>query len=785
MASPSLIVLARKAEWERLCTESAARALMLAGVGGPDTGPVAWIPLDDFTCGAPKLDAAWSERLRPCAAGGRAPMVVVWCQDARTPDGLLASTLASFGQLLIELLQQDRTPPRLKAIIHVSPDGLQPADAQVLRWLAEGDGMTDREQGGSLAERRRAMVTMDPAITPAWPIGLRELKGPARRPVYLMSDRTRVDRQGRSWPVADVWPLQVARLLAAIEHAPNRQGGLRGWRAISASPSTIVAADLERETFRHVRRCLESAGSGTSASGSLQQERPDTSLVETGGCPQHCRDLNGTGLARPRLPDWWTLDEQETVRRSRERLDDSGGLETPRQSLWYRCFRMRGGRFVADRLHKAAASLEQVLGRGGIRHRLWQFIHRDAAVLPWIAEGQFRAFLPPAGDLSRDLARWEALVDADEVAAKARRESAIKGAELDVARDHFMGVGWRLLCAVAGCLFISTVFATMMRDRFWIAAAAATLGGSVACVLIGWLELRAGRRAVDELEHDIRQGEAAIADGYHRRVALGADGELRGRILNWTASCSHVRQCAQRLSALCELSERRILKSSTDGLIASGARGGFHEASSLSLRDAASTTPRESSPDQPELTRVLQNSESGFEQWWSETLQLLDPACSGSIPAKRFTALLDQRLGALIEDIRPAVLDILQKQDTTSDPSRMLAEELHRRLGHSSDLSLIGAPTLRARGHSLHRVVSYLAPSASLAARGKAAVEQYVGSAQAVSAAVAPVDRWGMLGLFLDEVALTIVPTSADGQNQFVLLEGDAPDRGASERHDA
>lgn len=783
---PSLIVLARRAEWERLRTESAARALMLSGTGAHKVGSVAWIPLDDFVAGTPICDAAWRERLQPCAAGRGAPMVVVWCQDAGTPDGLLASTLASFGDLLIASLQQDRTPPRLKAIIHISPAGLQPADARILQWLADDQTVVEPPSTSQADRRPEGAESPVQALPSAWPLGLRELRGPSRRPVYLMSERTRVDRQGRAWPVVDVWPPQVARLLAAIENRPNREGGLRGWRAIAASPSTMLAADLERETYRHVRRCLESAGSGTSSVDLMRQERPDTELIDASGCPSHCRDINGSGLSHPQLPDWWALDEQESVRSSMERLDDSGSLRTPRQSLWYRCFRARGERFTRDRLHKAVASLEQVLGRGGLRLRIWQVIHRDAAVLPWIAEGQFQAALPPADDLSRDLARWESLVDADEAAARARRESAIKASELDLARDHFMGVGWRLMCALAGCLFISTVFATMMpTGQFWIAAIAAAAGGVLSCVVIGWLEQRAGRRAANEVERDIRSGEAAIADGFYRRVALGAEGDLRGRVLRWSAACSHVRQCAQRLRALCELSERRVLKSSTDGLVTSGSLGSFHAASSFSLHDALSTPSREAPTDHPDLASVLQRSESGFEHWWSETLAQLDPARSGSVPSHRFTAMLDERLDALIEDIRPAVLNILQKQDVTSNPSQILAESLQSRLGPSGDFSMIGAPTLRARGHALHRVVSYLAPSDSLVSLGQAAIQAYVGSAQAVSASVAPVDRWGMLGLFLDEITLTIVSSSGNQGSSFELLEGDAPDLGLTERSNA
>ena len=782
-SSPSLIVLARRTEWERLRTESSARALMLADSDVDSASSVVWIPLDEFARGTPTFDEKWEERLRPCAAGRGAPMVVVWCQDENTPDGLFAFTLDSFGKLLIASLQQDRTPPRLKAIIHISPSGLPQRDANVLSWFAQsgggGEDQSDTGGPGLLGAKRDAIHPIDTA----WSSGLQELKGPLRRPVYLMSERTRVDRQGRSWSVSEIWPLQVARLLAAIEHRPSREGGLRGWRAIDASASEMLTSDIERETFRHVRRCLESAGSGKTSNDLLKQERPDTALIETADCPNHCRDLNGSGLLHPHLPDWWRLDENQSFRASTERLDDSGGLNTPHQSLWSRCFRARGGRFIRDRMRKAQASLEQVLGQGGLRLRIWQLIHRDAAVLPWIAEGHFQASLQVKDDLSRDMSRWELLVDADEAASISRRKSTIKAVELDLARDHFMGVGWRLLSAVAGCLFISTVFASMMGEQgFWIAALAATLGGSIACFVIGWLEVRAGRRALDEVERDVRTGEAAIADGFYRRVALGADGELRGRVLHWAAACGHVRQCAQRLLALCELSERRILKSSSDGLVTSDSLGSFHAATSLSRRGNHSTTPREVPSAHPDLALVLQRSEADFEQWWTTTLDLLDPARSGCVSSRRFTAMLDRRLAVLLEDVRPTVLSMLQEQDTLSRPSQMLAAALNRQLGSSSDLAMVGAPTLRARGHSLQRVVSYIAPSAELAARGRAAVEEYVGSAQPVSAGVAPVDRWGMLGLFLDEVTLTLVPTGSGSNFRLELLEGGAPQPDMAER---
>ena len=203
LVPPSLVLASTRQVWERLRDDSGARALAVSLDAAEGEGDVRWVPLE-----ADGEADEWSARLRTVAAAPRAPMAIVWVASRRGDAVRLLEALDLLGRRMLGSLQRDRVPPSIGAIVFVAEDGLSEDDAIALETMGSG--------GRNLGE-----------LVARLPAGAAQVLGPRGRPVYLMSRRTRVDTDGRSWPVREIWPIEVGRLLASVAASPGRQPGGR------------------------------------------------------------------------------------------------------------------------------------------------------------------------------------------------------------------------------------------------------------------------------------------------------------------------------------------------------------------------------------------------------------------------------------------------------------------------------------------------------------------------------------------------------------------------------
>ena len=174
---PSLVIAAPRPTWGRLRTDSGARVLAVASDASAEDGDVRWIPLleSDLESDDERSNDAWTRRLRAVAASPQAPLVLLWVAGSQGEAKEFLKAIEVLGRRMLALLQRDRVPPRVAAVIYVAESGLSEDDVRALETIACA--------GRNLTRNDRESI----------PAGLAEMLGPRGRPVYLMSRRTRVD----------------------------------------------------------------------------------------------------------------------------------------------------------------------------------------------------------------------------------------------------------------------------------------------------------------------------------------------------------------------------------------------------------------------------------------------------------------------------------------------------------------------------------------------------------------------------------------------------------------
>jgi hypothetical protein len=757
---PTLVVAATAPVWDRLRRGSGARALLLAEDAGVDAGDIRWLPLDPPESDA---DATWAERLKCVAATPAAPIVLLW--HAPGPGGAedFARSCEELGHRMSSLLQRDRMPPPVAAVVYVAERGLGETDALVLE---------------AFADARRHRVA---------PPGLAELIGPQGRSVYVMSGSLRVDREGRPWPVQDAWPVEVARLLALIEASPDRPRGIRAWRSIAFNPTRFDFQAVEVEAFRIAREIIGSPDGTTVVQEGqglqLERERVPETQVSVDSSPRHCDDSERNPSAWPELGSWWELPHRDSVR-SVDRRTDTSGSRRGRRSDWYDRFDERGRRFINDRERMSLRSLEETMGATSVQLRLWQQVHADPDVLAWVASGQF--YVAPEADpseITEGMRAWQRLGTLDRAAHEARSRALIEARELDTARSHFLGLGWRAMAAAAGAVFIAAVFGSMFRDAGprWIlgAAAAGFTGSIVAAGIMVWLEIRAGARGRFAVESTARSAESAIAEGFLKRMQHGAAGELSGRQRHWLQCAAKVRESAVRLLALRREAESAALQlAATRPDAADGGSGAYAAASSLaSDRDALPSDMLRAAllKSNPHAIAVRR---SEFLAWWSEELRHEDPLVIGAVRSRIFGPRLKARLARLVEEVRGQLMESIPGMALGDGSVDESARELSRRFGAPGDLLGLGAATDRARGRDSRRTVSVLGSLRPVNEAIGRRLGDHVGNGLRVLPTEASVERWGAFGLTIDEVAVGFRRSglmSLDPDRGICVIEGADP----------
>jgi hypothetical protein len=745
---PSLVIAAPRPAWGRLRTDSGARALAVASDASAEDGDVRWIPLldSDLESDDGRSDYAWTRRLRAVAATPQAPLVLLWVAGSQGEAKEFLKAIEVLGRRMLALLQRDRVPPRVAAVIYVAESGLSEDDVCALETIACA--------GRNLPSNDRASI----------PAGLAEMLGPRGRPVYLMSRRTRVGASGTSWNVADIWPVEVARLMANIEAVPLRQPGIRAWRSMRFNPTRFPFERVEFEAFRLTREALglpsEDGQRVVEGQGrQLPVSRAPETLVSTDRAPQHCLDSVARSAVRPELPDWWDL-ASVTAEGSVGERTDTFGSRHGRRSRWYQRFDERGKLFINDRRALALQSLEETVGPKAVQSRAWHAIHDDPSLLNWYGAGQFYVGPELQFDVAPDgLHRWSALNEIERAIISLRRRSLVESKELDRARAHFVGLGWRMLCASAASIFVATVFCSLFANagsRWILAMSSASCGGAVvASVVVLWLEFRAGRRGRGAVERVTQATESQIAEGFFERMRLGAQGERNGRRRRWFQSAARTRDSAHRLKAVVDLAELRALRqASADAPTLSPALRDYFAATSVEVVDG--TLPVESLRDalKKHGAELMELRRGGYAAWWAHALRVEDPLMSGAVRRRTFESHLAYAIGGIINDFRSDLLGVVEGMGETGDADWAAQAAFGEVLGPSGDLRFLGVQTERAAGRDMRRVVwvhGMLQRHVEIAA---SRITVYLGWGRRPQPVVSRIDRWGCLGLMIDEVAI-------------------------------
>lgn len=687
------------------------------------------------------------------ASGRRGTPLVALCEVVE--DGDLAKfvrRLESLGAWLLERLQPDRTPVPMCACVVACHGPIGADDRDALETLT----MRIREPG----------LALDPETGGVAPIAAII---PASIPIYVAAHRTRLDHDSRSWGCGEIWPASVARLLASIEREPRRTPGLRAWRSIAITYAAASARELEREVIEIVRESLATGGDGDEGSASSdpfersEPERPPHERVDDGGNPRHRLDGHGQSASgHPPVPGFWMLepalgteapggaDRHATVR-----------LDVARGTPWRTRFSERGRRFMNERFTEVRSILRVSSGPRSILHRVWRSIHARHRLLRWFADGGFFDISErrELDHLSTQLVAWERIRDRDAERDRSIACSRAEAAELDRARSHFVGIGWRFAAATSVGLFVSAIVgsATAMLEPKWTLYTGIGSGVFAAATGIALLltELFAGRRGRRRLERRVADAEAAVAVAYADRVRLAADGELLNRSTAWIQNCARVRDVAGRLLRIREIAiggasrVGRLREPPPGSAIARWIAASTVEVAPGVSFDAASRRLRE---ERPELVADLG---SGFDDHWSDSMREFDPTEVGDLVDRRFRPRLERQLDRMRDEVRRdlvACVDAWVGEEWADEAGDRLAATF----GTGTEFAGLSVTTNRASGVELRRVVRTHSASTRINARLGEAVRRATLDGTEVSVHEGDLEPWGCIGLAIEEIDVSL-----------------------------
>jgi hypothetical protein len=747
-----LVILADRESIARLRRDSGCRRL--SGGDGID-----FVAIDEIPWSSADLDfeerQRWSGRLGAVLGPDAPPIVLVWRKGTDASGDSPKSLMDGIRRFADRAIQADRAMLRLCAVIAIHPDGVRSADVEALVALAK------------------------------------------EYPVYLANGQTRLTAAGPAWRTGDVWPVAVGRLLGSLALSPDRQRGLRAWRALAVVGASREGDSIDAAASKLARQVIsgiddDSDRDGLSTADLEARPRPldvPDDRVAVDGIPQHSLDgIDGTPSRRPELPSWWELapSDRDSAMRGSACFESEARLDLRAGSRWQRAFSKRGARFVRDRFSRAKQAALAILGPGSVHARAWERMHGHPRFVAWHAKGAF--FKRPADRAVELIASqrlaWSRIREADAVAERHSAECRAIARELDEARVCSPSLLVRCVCLVAAMLFacavVGVVVVSSARTRGYdplkwsmITGLAAWAGAMGAAAILLYLEWRSGQRARDELERSVRRSEAQISDAFHARVVLGAEGELLQRRTAWLQSAARVRDTADRLHVLIGAEERSFLREegnrSGPGAQSIGCMD-FREATSVGL-DPPVTADRLSSALLERDPGLIDRERAEYLCWWREALRRLDPAFGGGIVASAFAEAYGSRLGLITGTMRAQLLEELERIPEY-EWRRCMGPAIVRAVGSGDDVPGLSCVTHRARGFERHRVIRVHAPTeASGRAVGQGIQGSLHGDAQALLVR-GVTDGWGALVLVLDEISVSL-ESSAEGVDGGVrVMEG-------------
>ena len=775
---PSIVVLSTDAVYARLRSVEGIRAL-------GDSTQTMHGSLDGFLHGGSHDVAVLTPELATLLASresqGAKSIVAIWVATRPGDVTRFIDALRRIGTALGSALQEDRLPLPLSGCVIVAPAGCSEDDRANIERILRGHAIPDAESD--------ALYHVIPP----------------RPTVFLMCGKTRVNSAGNSWSCDQAWPTAVGRLLASIALQPERVPGLRAWRAFALGRDlqearaldiatlgmvrTILAADQETDDEEQGLPLRSSATDSRDRRASKQKDDdlrpldPPRDRVNSDDCPRHALDTIGSSLpAHPALPSFWAIkpsdDEScETARGGASDATESRVDERSGNCGWLQRKQERGERFLEDRFQRVREALRTFIGPRSVVDRVWRRIHDSPTQLTWHANGGFFRF-PANREVSlvaEQMMQWQRISALDREAAICADCARAQSTELDLARSHFLSLGWRITCVVCSALYAAAAIGIGAGLLGTGVTLAVGIGAGISAIATGALllalELWKGRRGRRMLERTVQNAERARWDAFHARVELGAKGELIQRSTAWLQSAARVRETAFRLLAL----EQETLRTaaSLDGDLTAGTTAeltlGYAECTTVRSESDGSLTPMiDAIRRDANLRHTDRRAE--FDQWWEARLRELDPTGVGGIPAYVFRPVLTKKVTQLRDEIRALVLAKFEADNSASWCEGANAALL-RLLGPSTDLPSLSVMTTRARGEDLERTSVAISPSPTIRAfLIDGAAKSILGTSTTVSVET-PSEDWCGLGLFLDEVTIRF-PETTDGRMHDRFLEG-------------
>ncbi len=747
-----LIILSDRESIGRIRRDSGCRRLS-------GDGEVEFIAIDEVPSATEPLAfeerQRWTARLGAALGPAAPPLVLVWRHGAPGAGPSPASVIDHLRDFAGRALQSDRALVSIAAVVAIFPDAIGPEAATALEALAESHA------------------------------------------VFLMNAHSRLLAGGPSFQTGDVWPVAVGRLVGSLRYRARRQRGLRAWRALSVvgqrgedDPLDAVASKLARFVISGFDDDLSRGDARTGMEQGLETRPLDVpeDRVSVDGVPQHAFGASGATRRRPELVSWWELppaDGAVPVRGS-ARFEAGTRLDLRAGSRWRVAFAHRGSQFVRDRFARARSAALSILGPESVYARAWERIHRHPAFVPWHAKGAF--FKRPSACVIESIAAqrmaWSRLRELDDRAAVASVKARVVAHELDEARASSPSVLVRAVCMLTAILFASSVVGVVVvssgRNRGlvelqWsvITGLAACAGGLLTAGLLMFAEWRSGQTGRAIVESGIREAEGAIAEAFHARLELGAEGELLHRRTTWLQSAARVRETADRLHAVMVAQEglfmRQLGERSSPGM-KSVACVEFRQSMSVVLDPpitgegiAISLRARD-----PELLSRLRGE---FLQWWREHLRRLDPSFAGGIDSSEFACAYSAKLGSITEAVRIGLRAEFGRIPDIAW-SRFEGRGIAHAFGPGDDVPGLSCVTHRARGMERHRVVFVHAPTESAARNVSREIVSALHGDAAPVPAPSDTDGWGGLIVVVDEVSVSLDPSRRGVDGGVLVLEG-------------
>jgi hypothetical protein len=153
-------------------------------------------------------------------------------------------------------------------------------------------------------------------------------------------------------------------------------------------------------------------------------------------------------------------------------------------------------------------------------------------------------------------------------------------------------------------------------------------------------------------------------------------------------------------------------------------------------------------------SRIVSLRRRQYEDWWSAAMRVQDPLQRGAVLGRLFSPQIARAIARLVDDFRADLIGVVERDSASAYVGWAADGRVARLLGPPGDLRNLGVQTQRAVGREQLRNVwvhGTVPRHCNLAA---ADLAPHFGHAVAPQPIVSAVDRWGCMGLVVDELAI-------------------------------